>query len=203
VLTLLPSLYFGYDIVQQNRFLNNADRFIKNEAVFPNDYLLNKSVDPKKRSIVLIFGGKKIEPADIESRRNKLEQYDLKGVHFEIKQGFAYLEEQKSDEQENSLRGVLAARSAELDSLHARLDSVQYRSNLSRQVFQELKIQYPQIAQAVIEPAAQVYGGPASAPAPAFIFLKMNKTMSAQDKKQLEAWLKVRLQNESLTLVIN
>ncbi|MBK7883354.1 MAG: TIGR00341 family protein [Chitinophagaceae bacterium] len=44
--TLLPSIYFGYDMVQQDRFIKNANRFIANEAHFPNDYLLNKKLIP-------------------------------------------------------------------------------------------------------------------------------------------------------------
>jgi len=54
--TLLPSIYFGYDMVQQNRFIKNANRFIAGEAHFPNDYLLNKKIDPKSRKITLVFG---------------------------------------------------------------------------------------------------------------------------------------------------
>jgi uncharacterized hydrophobic protein (TIGR00271 family) len=39
VITLLPSIYFGYDVIQRQKFTKNANLFITNEAHFPNDYL--------------------------------------------------------------------------------------------------------------------------------------------------------------------
>ncbi|MBK8657835.1 MAG: DUF389 domain-containing protein [Bacteroidetes bacterium] len=66
IITLLPSLYFGYDIVQQNKFLNNANRFIDNEAIFPNDYLLKKNIDAKKKTITLTYGGRLIKDEELQ-----------------------------------------------------------------------------------------------------------------------------------------
>ncbi len=72
LITLLPSIYFGYDIVQQNRFRQRANRFVDNEAVFPNDYLLKKTIDPKKHRITLTYGGEYIAETEIEALRSKL-----------------------------------------------------------------------------------------------------------------------------------
>lgn len=54
LITFIPSVYLGYDLVQQNKFRERADQFIELEAYFPDDYLLKKSVDPKKRKISLV-----------------------------------------------------------------------------------------------------------------------------------------------------
>lgn len=43
LITLLPSIYLGYDLVEQNRFNHQANEFIDNEANFPNDYLFKES----------------------------------------------------------------------------------------------------------------------------------------------------------------
>ncbi|MDQ2721435.1 MAG: TIGR00341 family protein [Bacteroidota bacterium] len=110
LLTLLPSIYFGYDIVQQERFSNNASRFIRYEAHFPNDYLLSKNIDAKSKQITLVFGGKEITASEIKALKNKLQQYDLKDNSLEIKQGFAYLTENndtKHDEEYTLLSNAL------------------------------------------------------------------------------------------------
>ena len=75
LLTLLPSIYFGFDIVQQSRFTKNANHFINNEAHFTNDYLLNKKIDAKNKSISLVFGGKEILPAEIHQLKLRLKNY--------------------------------------------------------------------------------------------------------------------------------
>ncbi len=50
IITLLPSIYFGYDIVQRNKFMQNANQFVEIEAIFPNDYLLKTKIDPKGKA---------------------------------------------------------------------------------------------------------------------------------------------------------
>lgn len=100
LVTLLPSIYFGYDMVQRNRFTNNANNFITQEAHFPNDYLLNKKIDAKTRKITLVFGGKEILPEEIESLKQQLPKYGLDTAILEIKQGFAYLSDNNKIENE-------------------------------------------------------------------------------------------------------
>jgi uncharacterized hydrophobic protein (TIGR00271 family) len=56
IVTLLPSLYLGYDLVGQYKFRTRAEKFVETEAKFPNDYLLSKQIDTKKRRITLTFG---------------------------------------------------------------------------------------------------------------------------------------------------
>jgi len=97
--TLLPSIYFGYSIVQQTKFSRDGKEFIKNEAIIPGDYLLDSEIDMSKKEIVLIFGGKKINDEDIEILENKLKNYNLKNFKINIKQGFTSLSDMKSNEQ--------------------------------------------------------------------------------------------------------
>ena len=61
LITLLPSIYFGYDLVQQTKFIKSANNFVAAEAHFDNDYLLNKKIDPKEKVIELVFGGDSID----------------------------------------------------------------------------------------------------------------------------------------------
>ena len=49
IITVMPSIYFGYDIVEQNKFKKKATQFIEIEAVLPNDYLLKKNIDAKNK----------------------------------------------------------------------------------------------------------------------------------------------------------
>lgn len=203
VLTVLPSLYFGYDIVQQNRFITNANAFIQNEAVFPNDYLLNKSLDAKKKKIVLTYGGQKIEQEDIEILQGKLAPYGLEDAQCEVRQGFAYLEEQKNENQNDPLRSLLEAKALQMDQLQTQLDSIKQQNLLTQQIFKELKIQYPDLQQAALEPYARIFDASSDAKPAVFIYVQLSKRISNQEKAKMEAWLKVRLQQDAVRLVIN
>lgn len=117
VVTILPSIYFGYGVVKELRFSYNANAFIKNEADFPGDYLLSKNIDPKRRVITLVFGGRKIDDNEIEILKKKLDQYELSGAEIDLKQGFASLEDLQNDEKFKKLSGVMEDMGVDLKSL--------------------------------------------------------------------------------------
>ncbi|MEO6189887.1 MAG: TIGR00341 family protein [Saprospiraceae bacterium] len=121
-ITLLPSIYFGYDLVQQNKFTSAVKYFISKEANLKGDYLLNKNIDFKNKSIKLTFGGRKIKSYEIDSLKNKLKEYNLDGTSLEIKQGFASLGDIKNNEQFNQMATALQAMESELKVLHSKLD---------------------------------------------------------------------------------
>lgn len=113
LLTLLPSIYFGYDMVQQNKFTKTANAFVSNEAHFTNDYLLNKKIDAKNKTISLVFGGNEISPQQIEQLKRQLKKYNLNNTRLEIKQGFAYMQDDQATapgQQVNQLTQLLVER---------------------------------------------------------------------------------------------
>lgn len=202
LLTLLPSIYFGYDIVQQDKFSKQATLFIQNEAHFANDYLLSKKVDAKKKLITLIFGGKEILPQEIENLRKKLLTYNLGDAQLDVKQGFSYLASKNNEQtdQLNLLSTALIETEKQEKETRSKLDSVNNQKNLSAQIFSELKVQYPAIKSAIIQPAFSL---PDSLqPNKTFLLLlKFNGKIASKEKLKIENWLKVRLLENDLTLI--
>ncbi len=114
--------------MQQERFSNNADKFIEYEAQFPNHYLLSKTIDAKEKIISLVFGGKEITPGEIAKLKTKLKQYGMENDSLEIKQGFAYLapanNNNEQDERYTLLSNALALKEKEESTVQAKLDNL-------------------------------------------------------------------------------
>jgi uncharacterized hydrophobic protein (TIGR00271 family) len=195
VVTLVPSIYFGYDIVRQTKFKQNADRFVAYEAVFPNNYLFHKDINPKKQSIILTFGGEKIEESDIENMRAKLGQYGLEKATFEIRQGFAYLSE-KEDDETNQLMLTLNEKEKALQAVTSQLDSLKQQSQVGQQIFEELKIQYPALRSSITQPVT--YTTDSTHNEVWLCALDFNESRNKPNLDLIERWLKVRLQADSL-----
>jgi uncharacterized hydrophobic protein (TIGR00271 family) len=198
LLTLLPSIYFGFDIVQQSRFTKNANHFINNEAHFTNDYLLNKKIDAKNKSISLVFGGKEILPAEIHQLKLRLKNYQLDSSALEVKQGFAYLADNKnneSNEQFNQLTNALGMKEKQLNLFQLKFDSILNQQKLSVQIYSELKVQYPQLKRAIIEPSITINDSTY------LVLLNMSAGLPKAEKNKLEKWLKVRLNQANLKLI--
>ena len=124
IVTLLPSIYFAYDIIKKNRFESKANEFIAKEAKFPNDYLLNKNINSASQKIVLTFGGRKIEQNEIDEVKSKMSYYGLDGVELEIKQGFEYLIDDKNGEQINQITEALKSMDAEIKRLNQDIEKI-------------------------------------------------------------------------------
>lgn len=203
LLTLLPSLYFGYDMIQQDRFNKNVSRFIQYEAHFPNDYLLSKKTDAKTKSILLVFGGKEITLEEKQNLAGKLKRYGLGDATLEIKQGFAYLSENNTDEKDEQYKIISSAleeKDKQQKLLQLKLDSIYNFRQQSRQVYAELKVQYPSLKKIIIQPAMAVTDS-ADIKSTYIVLLELNDMLPPGEKTILEKWLKIRLQQENLTLI--
>ncbi len=197
IVTLLPSIYFGYDIVQQNKFSKNAEKFIEFEGVIPNDYLLKKVVDPKNNSILLVYGGAKIDSLKINSLRAKLKNYELENTSLEIKQGFAYLNETyQENKQAKQLNNVLFEKENELKFATYQLDSIKNSETLAAKILEEAQALYPSINQLSIRKEPIVVDSVQQLIAVAFIVL--NEPFKKNDYNQFESWLKVRVSDEKM-----
>jgi uncharacterized hydrophobic protein (TIGR00271 family) len=201
--TLIPSIYFGYDLVQQNRFTKNANHFIANEANFTNDYLLNKKIDAKNKNIVLVYGGNEIKQNEIENVRGQLKKYGLENTTLEIKQGFAYLSENtnnKFNPEYTQLSAALEKNVKKETELKAQTDSVYNEQKLSVQLFAELKAQYPAIKTAFLQPAKLVSDS-SKGNQKYLVVLNMNRQLPGKEITKLQAWLKVRLKRDDIVLL--
>lgn len=203
LLTLLPSIYFGYDMVQQNRFTKNANSFIAYEAHFTNDYLLNKKIDAKSRKITLVFGGKEIMPEEIELLRSQLKKYSLQTASLEIKQGFAYLSENNNkieNEQLSQLTMALEVKEKQEKHLQSKLDSINNQQKLTTQIYAELKAQYPALKSAILQPSYMLSDSAVSKQT-FLVLLSLSAKLPAPEKSKIENWLKVRLNQQNINLI--
>jgi uncharacterized hydrophobic protein (TIGR00271 family) len=202
--TFIPSVYFGYDLVQQEKFKKKANNFILNEAHFPNDYLLNKTIDPKGKSITLVFGGSEIGVKEIDDLKKSLPGYGLSGTQLDIKQGFAYLSDQSDlterNQQVEQLKEALAVQEESRKLLQFQLDSIKTKEQLGMQVFEEIKTQYPVVRSAFIQSGPLLTDS--SKTDIMFVVIDGAGRLSPGDKRKLEDWLKVRFKNQHVNVVL-
>jgi uncharacterized hydrophobic protein (TIGR00271 family) len=197
IVTVLPSLYFGVDLVRQNKFNKNANRFIEYEAVFPNDYLLQKVIDTKSRSITLTYGGSPITTEQIENLKLKLDNYNLAGANVEIRQGFSYLQDNQ-DQNKNSLSVELMKKELELLSFQNKFDSISLHKSLSNSIFRELKAQYREIESVSIQQTDNISDSLENIIWLSYIYSAT--PLEQKDRRKIEDWLKVRVKAEKLKI---
>jgi uncharacterized hydrophobic protein (TIGR00271 family) len=198
--TLLPSIYFGYTMIQQSNFIQNASRYIEQETTLPNDYLLSKKIDAKHRKITLVYGGKGIEEKEIKMLESKLKNFNLTKTTLEVKQGFSYIKETEENSLLNNINQASAQKDLIIKQLQVQIDSIHTTQQLSEQVYKELKAQNTGIISAIVQPTF-VYTDSTTVKS-YLVAIETTSKILDKERLQLENWLKVRLHQNSLKLII-
>ncbi len=89
-LTVIPSIYLGYLIIEENIFKNKVTEFIEKEFDFQETLLISKEVDYKasdSNSIIAVLAGKVLENTQIDVLNRKLIKYGINNTKLIIKQG--------------------------------------------------------------------------------------------------------------------
>lgn len=199
IVTIIPSVYFGYQLIRQNQFEHNANKFIENEAVFPNDFLLMKNIDPRKRHIVLTFGGQKISREDSSELIAKLGKYGLGDATMEIRQGFSYLSETDNAGKVSDFSNTISEKDHIIQYYQHQLDSIGNQKLLAGSIFKEIKITYPSIQTLTLAPA---YENKDSSQRVVWMGIIESKPgLTSENHITIEKWLKVRMSKPNLRCV--
>lgn len=88
-ITILPSIYLAYRIVDKSIFENNARNFVSEEFRFKNTQVVNRTFKyaTNAREIDLLLIGYELPEREIDSIRKKLGSYNLNNTKLVIRQG--------------------------------------------------------------------------------------------------------------------
>ena len=202
ILTIIPSIYFGYTMVQQDRYMQKALRFVKSEiAKHPtkNSFLLDNEVNASDEIITLIYGGENISKEEINSLEKNLRDFDLEGSTLDIQIGFG----KKEEDEINPLAAELLSKEQKLqeieeklDEANQKLDSIQQKNALSGKIFKELKAQYESVYSLSMQSSIE-YKDSATLEV-WLVHIKLDNSLNAEDETRIVSWLKERLGNENI-----
>ena len=201
-ITVAPSIYFGYVLVQQENFTRNADAFIRNESYVEGDYLLKSEVDPARKTIRLIYGGRLIPDTVKQEVISRARHYPLKGAVVTIQQGFSVDDDRGElpamDRQQNEISRLRA----ELAQNLSLQDSIRQHAHMGRQLLAELKPLFPEIT--ACGTAAQiVYDDSLKAHRyTSLIIWSAQKSKTAGERGRLESWFRSRLGVDSVRVYV-
>lgn len=191
IITLAPSIYSGYLMIQENRFAAKAGKFAEAYMTLEGSYQLNKIIDPAKERITLVFGGKDISEDQISSMKEKLPLFGLESAKLEVKQGLSLSERDKESGRILQLSKTIQEKDELISQL--RKDAEAYRQNeiLSKQILGELRVLFPAIKSVSVNRGAE-YEEDKANPSD-IIFIGDAKKLGRGEREQIKAWFEKRL----------
>lgn len=202
VLTMLPSLYFSYSLIEKEKFVFNATRFTESIGTFQGSYLIKSEYDFEHKKIKLIFGGNTvpITGKQILNERAKAFKLPANSLIFEEGLTLDYLRNSlKTDQQKfagNQMMMLLADKEKNLDSLIAIPET-------GNALFRELHSLYPRITSCSFAKSYSYYldtAGVNAIPVNLVVLGEGRKMLNNSERRRIGSWLQERFAGETLVV---
>ncbi len=196
VITAIPSIYFGYKLVQNERFSDNARKLIGSVSVKENSYLLDSYINSNTKAIRLIYSGYGVsDTAKIEIKKKALALALDTGkitIYNGTDKTMVQAETQKMLTEVEEVNNKLALSNFALQQSQNQLDSLHRIDSKGKILLAEIKEFYPQISSCSY---SVTYIHPDTVKIPIVIYTA-RKTLNLADRNKIINWTKSRLVND-------
>lgn len=199
VITIAPSIFLAYRIVQRSIFEGNAKSFVQNEFQFQKTQVVSKhfDIDGNRKTIELLLIGQPLSVPLIDSLKNRMPLYGLDSTKLIIRQGL-------NAKQEIDLAQIKASiledvfKEEKADSLPQPIDKLQ---TPIPDISKEIKALYPNIDQYTLNNAVLFNLDSTRRDTITLFTAKTKRPLSTADKQKLVNWIKQRLKSDSVKLI--
>lgn len=203
IITLVPSIYFGYLLIQKEKFTENATRFVQSISVFEGNYLLRHDINTEAKSINLIYGGNSLTENHKNSIKRRSRYFNLSNAQLNFQQGFSFTDLSKTTSEMDNLKGEITRLNLLLQQKDESQKKVAEKASFGNQLLAEIKPLFPQLISCSYTEAPVVIP-PATSPVIIPVIIFFNDTaISVADRKKIESWLTKRLNQEKVFVIFN
>lgn len=198
ILILIPSIYFGYNLVQKEKFAENASRFVENVSVVKGNFLLKNEIDPNRKIITLIYGGETMDESQKTSIKEKANDFSISNAEIIFEQGLSFDAMQNKNAEAENLKAELLRLNYQLKIKENQIDSLNQIRFIGKHLFEEIKNLYPQINSCSY---SETYIFDAKTQNPELIGIVVISSKGGfykRDKVKIDNWLKKRLNSDKI-----
>lgn len=198
-ITILPSIYLTYKIVNKSLFESRAKQFVEEQFQFDNALVVSKNFtyddNPSKINVLLI--GKHLPEKRIDSIRGNLKAYDLKNTELIVRQGL----NSKEEIDMNQIRASILNDVFRHDSLKVQSMVQSYKLNTIPDLTRELTALLPGFRSYSASRIVENYPDKKSDTL-LLVIIKTEKTIKIAEREQLNTWLLARTKSDTLKLIL-
>lgn len=213
LLMILPSSYLAYNLVQRNSFNEKVEQVVSSSYNDPNYVVLSHETDTVKREVYLTIGGEN-PPRDLAKRlEEKFYRLGLENTSVIVRYSgsgqvdMGSLKNELRQDLFNSLQTQVENLSSENKKLKTKISEVEANNNRKQSLFSEIRAQYPSIGELSISTGFLEKKSSANGDEKklekniTLVVINTNQSLSDEDKKRLNNWLKIRFKDKMLKMI--
>ena len=197
-IVLLPSIFFGYKLVKQERFSQNANSYVSNISVFEGQYLLKNKIDANANKITLIYGGTGLSEQQKNAIIQKSKDFNIEEAEITIEQGLTFNNMDNANIELFSLKEQNIILNNLLSKKNSELDSIVSHQKFGQSIFNEIKAIYPQINGCIYSESSNYNDTVQSPQLTPIVILSFKSPLQDADKQKIRNWLIQRLKNNAV-----
>lgn len=211
-ITVLPSIYLAYQIVEESVFKKRANEFVRYEFVSSKTHVVNKSFsfyNSDSSKIEVLLAGKILDEERIEELKSRLSNYALQGTRLVILQGQAAekpidVSQLKSGIIEDLYRKnelALNDKDKRIKLLEQELAKNKATSLPVKQLGEEIHAIFPEVISASIANTEAFRVADGKTEPITYVVVKLKSSLNKTEEQRLNNWIKKRLGVSSVKVV--
>jgi uncharacterized hydrophobic protein (TIGR00271 family) len=202
MIVVLPSIYFGYQLVQKEKFSENAKNYIEVVSIYEGNYLLNSEVLPGKKEVKLIYGGVNLTKNQKIDIARKAISFGIDQSKVEIKQGLTFDNFDNRNLELVKIKKQLDDAVNELALRDHKIDSIKNRGMLGKSLLREINALYPQLSGCAYAETYAFIDTLENSFKTALIYFRVNKNnVTKEESSKINHWIRRRLDADSVIVM--
>ena len=212
IATMCPAIYLTYGIVRETLYNTTANNFISSELSFPETQILSREISYNKKEIKVVLLGKEVTDEQLENARHKMPHYKLSHTKLSVYQGgnnanksidIRNIKSMVMEDFYKNSEKQLNIQRHQIDSLQKALAEFSGAGLISASMGQEMKVLFPEVKTISLSKGLRLNVDNVRVDTLIFAIVDYGKPLSASEKKKMEQWLRARLNNNHLKLLMD
>lgn len=197
ILVAFPSIYFGYNLVQNERFVQKSNEYITKIRLFEGNFLLKSDINPKKKIINLIYGGTSLNELQKESIIKMSKDFLPEESEITIEQGLSFDISAIENNETNNLKAEINWLQQQIGLKENIIDSITSQGVLEQNILREIQSIYPVIVSCSYSRVPFYDKQLKSSEITDIVVIQYkNKPLTSSEKEKIQDWLSVKLNSE-------
>jgi uncharacterized hydrophobic protein (TIGR00271 family) len=199
ILVAFPSIYFGYNLVQKERFIEQSKKYVKSVGFIEGNYLIKSDINFNNKSILLVYAGVTMSESQKDSIKARKTFFSLADAEVTIKQGLSLEALRDKNNETEELRMELNRLNFVIQQKESEIDSLSSQNLIGEIILKEIKTIYPQIVSCSYAKTANFTdSSPVSEETDIVVFTVKTDKLSAIDKQKINEWLKTKINSNKI-----